>query len=98
MQERVTKQAVNVMDLYAKRARVERDPCKPDGPEMDEFCKGFEHQPTKDQVSNSAPGFVKICVFRPCLAYLFCFGIKVQGYQRFTDVRAVNAKCKGRQV
>lgn len=38
------------MDLYAKRARVERDPCKPDGPEMIEFCKGFEHQPTKDQV------------------------------------------------
>lgn len=52
MQERVTKQAVNVMDLYAKRARVERDPCKPDGPEMLEFCKGFDHQPTKDQVSH----------------------------------------------
>ncbi|CBN78452.1 conserved unknown protein [Ectocarpus siliculosus] len=50
VQERVTKQAVNVMDLYAKRARVERDPCKPDGPEMDEFCKGFDHQPTKDQL------------------------------------------------
>lgn len=50
VQERVTKQAVNVMDLYAKRARVERDPCKPDGPEMIEFCRGFEHQPTKDQV------------------------------------------------
>ncbi|CAM9410087.1 unnamed protein product, partial [Hapterophycus canaliculatus] len=49
VQERVTKQAVNVMDLYAKRARVEREPCKPDGPEMIEFCKGFEHQPTVDQ-------------------------------------------------
>lgn len=48
--ERVAKQAVNVMDLYRKRARIEREPCRPDGPEMDEFAKGFKHQLTVDQV------------------------------------------------
>lgn len=52
--EKVKRQAVNVMDLYAKRARIERPPCRPDGPEMEEFCKGFQYEPTKDQVGRGA--------------------------------------------
>ena len=56
------------MDLYAKRARVEREPCKPDGPEMLEFCKGFDHQPTKDQVSytHAPPQHWSIPLSSPC--------------------------------
>lgn len=65
VQERVTKQAINVMDLYAKRARIERDPCRPDGPDMEEFCKGFEHNPTVDQVANSLAIFLSRAFFHP---------------------------------
>lgn len=64
------------MDLYAKRARVEREPCKPDGPEMLEFCKGFEHQPTKDQVSGERLAALR--AFRP-----LPFG----GWRRFRTAR-----------
>lgn len=68
------------MDLYAKRARVERDPCKPDGPEMLEFCEGFEHQPTTDQVSHirffsclNKSWYLLLLVCPACRAYLsFC--------------------------
>lgn len=57
--EKVKRQAINVMDLYAKRARIERTPCRPDGPEMVEFCSHFPHEPTPDQVRRrfSSAGF-----------------------------------------
>lgn len=66
------------MDLYAKRARVEREPCKPDGPEMMEFCKGFDHTPTKDQVGHTVASIYSMycCRVHPCacvyLTFLSC--------------------------
>ncbi|CAM9517224.1 unnamed protein product, partial [Discosporangium mesarthrocarpum] len=50
VKDRVKKQAMGVIELYAKRARMVREPCLPDGPDMEEFCSAFKYTPTADQL------------------------------------------------